>query len=119
MKSEDIFDNIKTNLRFSIVYCIFAAIMNSSISTPSLVSAPTSDGSVSLGVVIGAAVGGVMFILVALWFRFKILKSYTGTLCVQCFKYQVDSEQPYYFNIMIYATAYPWFVKSSAMIQIS
>jgi hypothetical protein len=58
-------------------------------------STPTSTASdsVSLGVVIGGVMGGILFIVLSLWLCFKFLKSYTGTIHILCFKYQVNPNQ--------------------------
>ncbi len=75
--------------------CI-AASTNSNFSMDDVI-APTSAGSVSLGIIIGAVLGGVLLILIAflsLLFRLKVLSSYTSTfqVCMQCCKHQVNSK---------------------------
>ena len=70
--------------------------MNSSFSEyvklPRPETTPTSTGTngVSMGIVIGAAVGGIFSILLALWLGFKYVMP--GTKCISCFKDKVVSK---------------------------
>jgi hypothetical protein len=79
---------VKFDTQAYIFLSIAANVMSSNFSAvaigPTTVTTTTSTGSdSSLGVIIGASVGGILFIILAVvaWFHFNDLKLYTSKLC--------------------------------------